>query len=132
MRFNGVAFRRPNCFVFGALFVLVVLIVDGCATGIVGDAGDGGDLSDAPLAAMDSGTDSQSVDSGKADTGSKADTSTADTGSACTDWAGPTVTSTCTDSCNATTHVCGPNGCYNMWWCNIPSGICSAKPPSGC
>ncbi len=117
---------------FGALFVVVA---GGCATGIVGDAGDGGDLSDAPLAAMDSGAadSSSSTDSGKADTGSKADTGAADTGSSvCADWAGPTVTSTCTDSCNATTHVCGPNGCYNMWWCNIPSGICSAKPPTGC
>ena len=110
----------------------MALVIGGCATGVVADPDDGGDLSEAAASTDSGSSDSSTPDTGKADTG-KADTGTADTGSSmCADWAGPTVTSTCTDNCNATTHICGPNGCYNMWWCNIPSGICSAKPPSGC
>jgi hypothetical protein len=76
---------------------------------------------------MDASTDAGRADTGRADTGN-AETSTG----ACTDWAGPTVTAGCTDMCNTTTHVCGANGCYNMWWCKISTGVCSKLPPAGC
>ena len=119
---NGVAFRSKSL-VWGALFVFVVA---GCATGVFSpETGDGGAAEAATE--MDAGGDAGRADTGMVDAGN-ADTSTG----ACTDWAGPTVPAGCTDMCNSTTHICGANGCYNMWWCKISTGVCSAKPPAGC
>lgn len=127
MRFNGVTSRRTKSLVWGSFFALVI---GGCATGIVANPDDGGDLGDAPASAMDSGGDGGAVDTGKVDTG-KTDAGHPDSG-VCGDWAGPTAASTCTDMCNDAGHICGPNGCYNMWWCRISTGVCAATPPSGC
>lgn len=119
---NGVPFRS-KILGGGALLALVII---GCATGVFPEAEGGVDEASPGL---DSGSDAR-VDAGKADTG-KADAGNPDTGM-CADWAGPTVTAGCTDNCNTTTHVCGANGCYNMWWCKISTGVCSANPATGC
>ena len=121
---NGVAFRSKTL-VWGALFSLVAA---GCATGIFTPEADGGGGVAEASTEMDASTDAGKPDTGRADAGNT------DTGSSnvCADWAGPTVAAGCTDMCNTTTHICGANGCYNMWWCKISTGVCSAKPPAGC
>ena len=115
---------RYKTLVCGALFVLLSA---GCATGIFTPESDGGGGATEASTDMDATTDA-----GKAETG-RAEVGTPDSGGgACSDWAGPTVAAGCSDMCNTTTHICGANGCYNMWWCKISTGVCSKAPPTGC
>lgn len=111
---------------FSCLLLASIGATFGCANGAVGeviivevtDAGDSGPArtNEGGIASADSAPGQPAAD--------------ANSGGACTDWAGPTVSSRCTDSCSK--HTCGANGCYGGWWCQISTGTCQKAPPSGC